>query len=235
MEQHLPYLADFHRAQQCLAGDAAAIVWLRSQLTGLVASYLIRSGVAAVEATEICENLLADLVMPRDGKKPRLVRYLGVASLETWLHAVALNQFLDHQRRKERERLLMPTTVTPTASQGEDDREPAWMEDPKAGSGKDAPLLALMRDAIDAAFRDCAPEDFVLLQLAHCDGLRGKELAVMFACHPAQISRRLTEAQKEIAGATLRYIRATDPWLDLQWDDFTDLCRTATPACFGFD
>ena len=31
----------------------------------------------------------------------------------------------------------------------------------------------------------------------------------------------------------MRYVRAKDPWLDLKWDDFMDLCRVATPACFG--
>lgn len=198
-----------------------------------VIQFLVRSGAPPDEALEFCKSLLTDLVVPKESRKPRLARYEGLSSIDTWLHSVALNGYVDRIRRKEREHAVMQTTVPPCASETDDELEPAWAMDPKAGEISDAPLLHLMIDAIESAFKSCTPEDFVLLQLSHCDGLLGKELAVMFRCHPAQISRRLELAQKEIAASVRQHIRQTDPWLDLKWEDFTELCRTSTPTCFG--
>ena len=75
----------------------------------------------------------------------------------------------------------------------------------------------------------------MLLQLKHCDGLRGAELGKMFGCDESVISRRLDKAQERIAAMTLWKIRQTDPWLELKWTDFLELCRSATPSCFGLD
>ena len=235
MEQHLPHLADFHFAQCCLDRDSAAIARLGKLLDNVVASFLIRSGAQPGEAAEICKSLLATLVMPDGERKPRLTRYEGTSSLETWLHAVALNKLLSRKRSETRWRKLLVTPPAAPGPESDEGREPPWTKDTQSAGDSEAPLLDLMSEAIQAAFRSCEPEDFVLLQLSHCDGLLGKELAVMFGCHPTQISRRLVSAQKEIAASTLHHIRETDPWLELKWDDFTELCRTATPACFGLD
>jgi transcriptional regulator with XRE-family HTH domain len=73
----------------------------------------------------------------------------------------------------------------------------------------------------------------VLLQLEHCDQLEREDLARMFGCSKPTISRLLHRASAEIEKRTLGYLREHDPWLELKWDDFVELCRTATPACFG--
>ena len=57
----------------------------------------------------------------------------------------------------------------------------------------------------------------------------------MFDCSIASVSRQVARASQEIAEATLQYIKATDPWLELQWEDFLELCRSASPACFGVE
>jgi len=235
VEQHLPHLADFHLAQRCLARDSAAAARLGELLDNEVASFLIRSGAEPGEALGICKSLLTTLVMPHDGRKPRLMRYEGTSSLQTWLNAVALNKLLSRKRSEARWRKLLVTPAPAAGPESDEGGEPPWTKEMRAAEASDAPLLDLMSEAIESAFRSCEPEDFVLLQLSHCDGLQGKELAVMFGCHPTQISRRLVSAQQEIAASTLRHIRETDPWLELKWDDFTELCRTATPACFGLD
>lgn len=232
LEAHVAHLADFHLAQRCLDGEPEALAWLRHHLQSVVVSDLIRSGAEVAEAGDLCEWLLADLIMPEGKHPPRLLRYAGTSALGTWLHAVALNRLIDKKRAMQRHQ---QTPLQPLDEESADEIEPAWMKDPRAELAREAPLLELMRDAIEAAFRNCDPEDFVLLQLSHCNRLMGRELAKIFGCHPAQISRRLLAAEKEIASTTLRHIRQSDPWLELRWEDFTDLCRTATPACFGLD
>jgi DNA-directed RNA polymerase specialized sigma24 family protein len=99
----------------------------------------------------------------------------------------------------------------------------------------EAPLLEIMRGAVEAAFRECDAEDFVLMQLAHANGLLGRELAQIFSCSEAKISRTLERARKKIAETTMNHIRGQDPWLELQWEDFVELCRVASPACFGME
>ena len=95
--------------------------------------------------------------------------------------------------------------------------------------------MEIMRGAVEAAFRECDAEDFLLVQLAHANGLLGRELARMFACSEAKISRDLERAKRKIAAATMGYVRAQDPWLELQWEDFVELCRVVSPACFGVE
>jgi DNA-directed RNA polymerase specialized sigma24 family protein len=95
------------------------------------------------------------------------------------------------------------------------------------------PLLDLMRLAIERAFRDCPHDDFVMLQLAHSDQLKLSELARMFGCSQATISRQLDRASKNLSKATMANVRELDSWIELGWDDFAELCRSASPACFG--
>lgn len=57
----------------------------------------------------------------------------------------------------------------------------------------------------------------------------------MFRCGIATISRDVQRAGQRIADATLGYIKATDPWLELRWEDFIELCGSASPACFGVE
>lgn len=216
-------------------GDPQALEWLGNFLRNTVRSSLIGVGAQVAEAEEVCESLISLLVMP-DGDRPaRLAAFDGLSSLETWIYTVALNRLLTRKRKGERWHRLIPLRLLPGVPDEVESGEISGVTAADTLLAREAPLLELMREAIEHAFANCAPEDFVLLQLSHCDGLRGRELARMFGCHSAQISRRLEMAQKAIATSALEHVRQRDPWLDLTWDDFTVLCRTATPACFGVE
>jgi len=41
-----------------------------------------------------------------------------------------------------------------------------------------------------------------------------------------KVSRVLSEALEQIEKETMRSIKERDPWLELTWQDFVDLCRT---------
>lgn len=163
------------------------------------------------------------------GAAPKLSRYNGNCAVKTFLSAVTLNVLL-HRRRREK-RAAEPLPDEPV--EGMDAANFHGPADPSIAV--EEPLLKLMREAIQTAFMACPAEDFVLLQLAHMDGLHVVELAKMFDCGIASVSRDVRRAGGEIAGATMQYIKANDPWLELEWGDFLDLCRTASPACFGVE
>jgi len=233
VDENSPHLADFHFCHDCLEGDHAAITELQKRFGPSTEAYLVGAGAEAEEAIEVVASLWADLLAPSGDQPPRLARYSGLSSLRTWLNAVALNSMLARKRSEQRRlRHIAPQGHT---AEGEEERSHASMADPDAAVPGDPPLIEIMRDSLERAFLECEPEDFVILQLKHCDGIRGTELAVMFGCDETVISRRLTKAQQHIGAVTLLQIRQTDPWLELKWEDFVELCRTATPACFGLD
>jgi DNA-directed RNA polymerase specialized sigma24 family protein len=233
--ESLPHPADFHLAQMCLERNDAALRRLQDLYAASVANFLVGVGASPEEAHEITDSLWGHCLAPDAEGQSRLARYCGAASLQTWLNTVALNRLVSAKRREDSWQRLAPERIPAVSEIPDGDPEPAWMADSRSAGTVEAPLLHLMREAIEAAFMACPAEDFVLLQLAHTDNLRVVELAKMFDCGIATISRNVVKAGDGIAEATLQYVKASDPWLDLKWEDFLDLCGSASPAFFGVE
>ncbi|MDR3406443.1 MAG: ECF-type sigma factor [Chthoniobacter sp.] len=228
----LPYPDDFLLAQKCLEGDPLSIGRLQEICEKYVVDYLVHAGATPEQARELASELRADCLAERTENKPRLATYGGNSPLRTWLKAVALNKLVQLKRREKRVRQadLDDQTLDDVVA-----AESARTSSLATRYPTEAPLLEIMRGAVEAAFHECDAEDFVLVQFAHANGLLGRELAQMFSCSEAKISRDLERARRNIADATLNYVREQDPWLELQWEDFLDLCRVASPACFGVE
>jgi len=228
----LPHPDDFHFAQECLEGKTLALAYLQEKYREPLLAFLQGSGALPHEAREIVTDLWSDCVAPQTGTTPKLARYNGACSLRTFLGTVSLNTLLTRRRRERRWSDLMSEGV----EGGETDVEMTAPEGQNGGyCSAEPPLLEIMRDAIQAAFMACPAEDFVLLQLAHADDLHVMELAKMFNRTKSTLCRDVQRAGEEIAQTTIRYIKATDPWLELKWEDFLDLCRSASPACLGVE
>ena len=224
MTQPDPHQSDFSVVERCLEHDPGALALLQTTYRGPVTAYLIKSGASAVEAAETVEMLWGDLLTATSSGRIRLARYNGSCALLTWLNTVAMNALLTRKRVEgRRERRFV--------SRDAGDRAEAEEE----GIMTEAPLVDLMREAVEFAFRECPASDFVLLQLEHCDQLEREELARLFGCSKATVSRMLKSARISLAGRTMDYVRQRDPWLELRWEDFLELCRTATLSCFVFD
>lgn len=223
---------DFHLAQECLEGKLSALEHLQKSQREPLLAFLQSCGGKPSEAEEIVTELWADCVTSRNGTRPKLARYDGTCALKTFLSRVTLNVLLTRRRKETRRNELVPPALTPdgAAADGEDAADPG-----AADEAPEAPLLELMRSAVQAAFASCPAQDFVLLLLAHRDGLRAPELAKMFGCCRGTIDSHVKDAGRGIKKVALRSIKARDPWLELQWSDFVELCRTASPACFGME
>ena len=228
----LPYPDDFHLAQECLEGKTSALAHLQENYREPLLAFLQGSGALPHEAGEIVTELWSDCIAPQTGMVPKLARYNGACALRTFLNTITLNTLLTRRRKDRRWDHLLTAQNTgnetgpavTAATAPAEDAEPV-----------EPPLLAIMREAIQAAFMACPAEDFVLLQLAHMDDLHVMELANMFGSTKSTVSRDVERAGREIAEATIQYIKATDPWLELKWEDFVELCGTASPACFGVE
>ena len=202
---------------------------LQSQHEHKVFAYLMNAGAAVQEAHEVVDALWGDLLIPGRNGRPRLTRFSGTCALQTWLNTVALNALLT-RKRVERRRAKLFYSISQDDGGG---TATLISSEPLVEEPTDTPLLTLMREAVEFAFRECPAEQFVLLQLEYCTDLEREELALMFGCSKSTIHRLLIEARESIAEATFRYVHTEDPWLDLNWEDFLELCRVATPGCFG--
>ena len=229
-----PHLDDFHFAQECLEGKGSSLSHFQETYRPKIVAFLKSQGASLDEAREIVENMWSECVASTPTARPKLERYHGGCALQTWLSTIALNSLVSRRRRETRWGRIVESADAKKPDGGERG-EGAWSGKAEDVEPERAPLLALMRAAIDTAFQECSPEDFVLLQLAHCDQLKEKELAVMFRCDVATISRRLQRASKGISRVTLRHIKEADPLLDLKWDDFMELCRSTGPSYFNED
>ncbi len=224
-----PFLDDFHLALECLAGKASALAHLQETHREPLLAYLQGRGARADEAQEIVLELWSDCVASQSGRVPKLARYNGTCALKTFLNTITLNVLLSRRRREQHAVQLLPDETADGTETGQSGG-PA-VPAPTA----EAPLLEIMRGAIETAFKACPAEDFVLLHLAHTDDLHVTELAKMFNRSKSALSRDVQRAGEEIAKATMQNVKANDAWLELKWEDFLDLCRTASPACLGVD
>ncbi len=216
-----PHRADHLLAQKCLDGDEAAISAFRERYWSQLIKFLTGAGGTETEAEDIVNSLWADALAGPAGKPPLLKRYGGDSSLGTWLKTVALNRLLSLKRR-QKVRKETPLTATPDEVLINVETGPPEMN-----------LLQLMRTAVEIAFSRCSDEHFVLLHLKLRDGLQHDELARMWQCSPAKIARTLGCACVEIAETTRNFLREVDPWLELKWEDFLEMCRYARPSTFG--
>ena len=229
----LPYPNDFLLAQKCLEGDVEAIELLRKTYRAPLLNYLLHTGASAEQARELVDDLWADCVAERPPLRPRLATYSGNSPLQAWLKAVALNNLIQLKRHGQRRKKVLVEGLATENEPGGGVVNEVPSDEPHQPA--EAPLLEIMRGAVTSAFRECDPEDFLLLQLAHANGLKGHEIAVMFSCSAAKVSRDLQNARRGIAEATLNYVKAQDSWLELKWEDFIELCGAVSPACFGVE
>ncbi len=229
MQDAQSHTDDFHLVQECLEGKTSALAHLQKAYREPLLAFLQGSGAPPPLAGEIVAELWSDCVASQNGTGPKLARYNGMCALSTFLNTITLNALVSRQRRGQRWSNVV-IAGDPAGPDGDGADLVANPTDPA-----EVPLLQLMREAIEAAFLACPAEDFVLLQLTHTDGLHVVELAKMFGCGIATISRNVERAGREIAEATMQYVKASDPWLELKWEDFIALCGTASPACFGVE
>ncbi len=210
--------------EKCLAHDAAALAHLQVAYREPMTAFLMRAGAPQPEAQETVEMLWCDLLTPTRSGSIRLGRYNGTCALLTWLNTVALHSFYSRKRVDNRRESRFTSS-----------EHAGYVDAAAAVADHDPSLIALMRESIEWAFENCPAQDYVLLQLEYLQDLEREELGRLFGYSKATVCRRLEDARFAIARRTMTRLRERDPWLELRWEDFLDLCRTACPACFSVE
>jgi RNA polymerase sigma factor (sigma-70 family) len=208
--------APVHSYQQ---GDPAALAELREKHHPSLFNILRARGATVDEAEELLADLWGDCV-PKDNDQPALLdKFSGKCSVQAWLATVVTRRWIDLKRKQVRH----GETNLPTRN-GESDplqNLPA----PGVAIQEDA-LVELLRASLRAAFAACSPMDLLMLRLVYLHGLSQRELMRMWSWSESKVSRQLSHAMEQIEQTTLQNLKQHDPWLDLTWQDFVDLCET---------
>jgi RNA polymerase sigma factor (sigma-70 family) len=178
---------------------------------------LCSRGASRTEAEDLVADLWADCFATNADARPLLSKYQGRSSLESWLITVGMHRLVDLKRRQS-----FRVYVRDSANSAEDflERTPQ-----PAATLCEEPLLVLLQNAIGQAFISANPDDVLMLKLVHLYALTQREVGRMWGWHESKVSRTLEGARTKIAQRILLELKKTDPWLELRWEDFVELCE----------
>jgi RNA polymerase sigma factor (sigma-70 family) len=211
---------DLDFVQRVLAADPSAASELRDRYHGKLVGVLRARGANQTEAEDLVADLWTDCFAPRGERPTLLTKYQGRCALESWLLTVATNRLVDLKRRQS-----FRVDVPPSPDSPEDffERRP---HPEKATSEK--PLLNLLREAIKRAFAKQDPDAVLMLKLVHVHELSQREISRMWGWHESKVSRTLDTTRQSVAKIILFELKKVDPWLELRWEDFVELCATSS-------
>ncbi|MBV9127708.1 MAG: sigma-70 family RNA polymerase sigma factor [Verrucomicrobia bacterium] len=231
---------DRRLVEHCLHGEASAWQRLRVGLQEPLRSILLGRGATSTEAADLLGDLWADCLGGRNGSAEGLLcKYHGQCALITWLATVATHRLVDLKRR-QRFVGQLPAAVGGGGNGGGDSSELTAQIDPFAGvaapeperAPAEAPLLELMLAALRHALSKRTPEERVMLRLVYLEAIPQRVLARMWSWHESKVSRALDAAMERIREDALGHVRRADPWLELSWTDFLQLCEASNKPLF---
>ncbi|MGA2247745.1 MAG: RNA polymerase sigma factor [Verrucomicrobiota bacterium] len=212
---------DLLQVQRCLRGDAAALGDLRARLDGVLKAILRSRGASPTEAEDMLADLWGDCVPQDDERVALLEKYGGKCPLQAWLATVATNRWYDAKRREVR-----GVEITRQAAEAPGGASHAQEGGARVEAPADDALMELLKDSLKAAFLACGPREMVMLRLVFLHGLTQREIVRMLGWNETRVSRALSAAMQQIEKKTLQEVRRRDPWLELTWSDFLELCET---------
>lgn len=220
---------DMALVEAALAGDEAAGAKIRSdEITGWLAAVLAKRGASHTEAKDLAADLIADCFGARDGKPPLLQSYNGKGPLRGFLSRAAVNRLIDLKRRQKFQGSL-PERNLESGPTDEFD----LLEGTDDNALSDDALVDLLRDSLITAFAKCNPRDLMLMRLVAIHGVRQDAIGNLFGWSQSKVSRTISGVMEEIRDKTLEEMQKSDPWLELEWDDFVSLCRSSSEFLVG--
>jgi RNA polymerase sigma factor (sigma-70 family) len=147
------------------------------------------------------DDVVNDLLVPRDSKPPRLDNFHGKAPLNTWLRTVVRRLWTDLTRRtpKSREDGKGMVVDLDKAVQADPDPSPEELAEYNDLQERGADLIVRQFLDLFASVED--RDELLAWQMACLDGIPQKDLAGLFRCHPSTISRYRKRVEKKVIEA----------------------------------
>ncbi len=207
--------------EAALGGDEGAAAAIRTKdRTSRLEAILQRRGASATEARDLVADLWADCFNTTHERGSLLDRFSGKGNLDAFLTRTALNRLIDYKRRL-RFRGELPKLDKDDENAGDGfDRLPS-----ESDAETEDVLVQLLRESLLGAFANCDPEKLVILRLVQVHGVDQTTVGVMWGWSQSKISRAISSLMDDIREQTIAELNRRDPWLDLQWQDFVELCR----------
>lgn len=200
--------------------EREALSALRHQYHSALVTALVARGASPTEAEDLLADLWGDCVNRGDDQPSLLQKFSGKCPVQSWLLTVATHRLLDLKRRQRHRGEL----ANDDRARADDfDRLPAAMG---ASVGAEGMLLDLLRESLRSAFARCSAETLLMLRLVYLNGLNQREIARMWGWHETKVSRALSQAMTQLETITLQEVRQRDPWLQIDWPDFLELCES---------
>jgi RNA polymerase sigma-70 factor, ECF subfamily len=208
------HAADLLVARAAVAGDRAAIAQVDARLREQAAAVVRGLGESSGFASELEANLLAHVLVPRDGTPARLAGYSGRGPLDGWLRVTATREAL--RARTQAGRMA--------GNAGELDELPA------PTSPELEYLATAYREPFRAAFREAlhALDDRQqnLIRLHYRDGVGVERLGKMYRVHFSTISRWIAAAREQMFEHTRAAVRARLGLDDAEFAELMELVRS---------
>ncbi len=147
------------------------------------------------------DDIVNDLLVPRDSRPPRLDNFHGKAPLNTWLRTVIRRLWTDAARRDQKSRKDGKGKVVDLDDAVTTNRDASPEELAEFNDFWEQGADLIVRQLLDL-FASVADRDELLAwQMVCLDGIQQKDLANLFQCHPSTISRYLKRVEKNVKEA----------------------------------
>lgn len=210
-----------------LRGDTAAtgqfVKRFRDELVSWLSSKCdAKDGRSREKAIDVVDELIAECVAGdlAKGKAPLLAKFGGRGSLEGWLRRSARCRLISWWRSLE----YRSEQTESSLISGDDDANPL---ETRLASTSDVlaeeAIAMVLRDGLQHGFKQAEEQEplgLVFLRLSSLHGIQKQRLAQAWNRDPAQAGRRITKALELIRDGAQDYVRAIDPYLDLEWTDY---------------
>jgi RNA polymerase sigma factor (sigma-70 family) len=206
------------QVRKCQDGDPVALADLRARCHQPLSNILLARGASRTEAEDLLADLWADCV-PGPGERPSLLeKFSGKCSLQGWLATVATNRWVDFKRRQARR-------VELDASGNGSGGDPMAEMPAVPAADRDAGTVSMLRESLQAAFALCPADAMVCLRLVYLHGLTQREVMRLLGWSESKVSRFLNQAMVQIEKVTMAELKKRDPWIELTWLDFVEMCQ----------
>ena len=147
------------------------------------------------------DDLVNDLLVPRDSRPPRLDNFHGKAPLETWLRTVVRRLWTDLAWRNQKSREDGTGKLVDLDERVQTDADPSPQELAEYNDLRERGADLIVRQFLDL-FASVADRDELLAwQMICLDGIPQKDLAGLFHCHPSTISRYRERVEQKVTEA----------------------------------